>query len=506
MQLQDLLPLMSKMYLSRTVDSFLKDVKLYEEDEMRNIILKNIEEFRNDKRVKSNLNFRTTDRDITLLNRLILKCLLGSQNYILTEKQLHKEVLDLQSQILHDSQDEDYMNAKIDATAGRVYTAVLNTAWLKDDALNEHEINILYTLRDEFNLSIRDHYLLESKIGRFPRKNGKLHSTQNIDQSLKDLQQRGIVVRIKSDAPYYVIPSDIVRIVRYEMGEELRTETYQQLLKDLNLTQLKQVLSSMNINTSGVKEAIIERIIKYNILPSQTLANLSNTELTQFLRSKEGVRISGNKEEKIQNIIDYYENITTKADSDPTDERSIYYDFMDQLASRNYKALRANRVIQKDVNVETYFEQATEYLFEKKLGLQLEEMPGSKHADGRIKFDTKSVMLWDNKSTEKSYTFPNAHFDQFLGYIRSEKMRVAVFLIVAHDFTQEAINQAQKLKVFSEQDTGVALIRTEDLKYIAEHWKEYSEQKKPEFNLQVFNLTAEMNRQLLTNRMEWIIN
>lgn len=147
MQLQDLLPLMSKMYLSRTVDSFLKDVKLYEEDEMRNIILKNIEEFRNDKRVKSNLNFRTTDRDITLLNRLILKCLLGSQNYILTEKQLHKEVLDLQSQILHDSQDEDYMNAKIDATAGRVYTAVLNTAWLKDDALNEHEINILYTLR-----------------------------------------------------------------------------------------------------------------------------------------------------------------------------------------------------------------------------------------------------------------------------------------------------------------------------------------------------------------------
>ncbi|QQK81265.1 hypothetical protein HUG20_16025 [Salicibibacter cibi] len=111
MHLQDVLPMMTKMYLTRTVDSFLKDVKLSDEEEMRDIIIINLDEFKNTDRVKRNLNFRTTDRDITLLNRLILKCLLGSENYILSEKQLHKDVLALQAQILEDSKDESYMSA-----------------------------------------------------------------------------------------------------------------------------------------------------------------------------------------------------------------------------------------------------------------------------------------------------------------------------------------------------------------------------------------------------------
>ncbi|QQK81264.1 SAP domain-containing protein [Salicibibacter cibi] len=387
----------------------------------------------------------------------------------------------------------------------RVYTAVLNTAWKKDEALNAHEINILYTLRDEFGLTIRDHYLMESTIERFPQKGNKMHSTRHVDNSLKDLQLRGIVLRFKSDETYYVIPSDIVRVVRYEMGEELRNETYIQLLNNLNVSQLRSILSSMNINVSGKKDNLIERTLKYNILPSQALAHLSSSDLTQFLRTLEGVNISGTKEDKVQNIIDYFENITVRVDSDPTDERSIYYDFFEELASRNYKSLRTNKVIDKDVNVEKYFEEGTKYLFEKKLGLQIEEMPGSKHADGKIKMDAKTSLLWDNKSTEKPYTFPEEHVEQFLSYIRSEKTKVSMFVIIAHDFSPEAATQAQKLKVFSEGDTGVALIKAEDLKFVAENWKDYSGHKSPYFDLQVFNLTQVLDRKLLSSRMDWII-
>src|SRR5690554_1302084 len=101
-------------------------------------------------------------------------------------------------------------------------------------------------------------------------------------------------------------------------------------------------------------------------------------------------------------------------------------------------------------------------------------MNGSKHADGKLIYNSKEIILWDNKSTEKPYTFPEEHFDQFLGYIRSENTRVKLFLIITFDFTQEAINHAQKLKAFSEQDTDVALIKAEDLKYVAENWKENS--------------------------------
>lgn len=84
-------------------------------------------------------------------------------------------------------------------------------------------------------------------------------------------------------------------------------------------------------------------------------------------------------------------------------------------------------------------------------------------------------------------------------------MRVTLFLIIVHDYTREAIAQAQKLKAFSEQDTDVALIKSTDLAYIAEEWKCFSNQKKPKFNLQVFNMTGELTRTLLLSRMEWAL-
>lgn len=61
-------------------------------------------------------------------------------------------------------------------------------------------------------------------------------------------------------------------------------------------------------------------------------------------------------------------------------------------------------------------------------------------------------------------------------------MRVTLFLIIVHDYTKEAVAQAQKLEAFSEQDTDVALIKASDLVYVAEQWKNYSDQKNPTFN------------------------
>src|SRR5690625_3375593 len=156
------------------------------------------------------------------------------------------------------------------------------------------------------------------------------------------------------------------------------------------------------------------------------------------------------KKEKVQNIIDYYEMLSAPTSSDPTDERARLYDFYEELASRDYKTLRVNKVIEKDINVDNYFEEATRYLFERKLKLDLVEMEGTRHADGKIQFNQKEVILWDNKSTEEPYTFPENHFNQFLRYIRSEEMRVTLFLIIVHDYKMEAIALAQKLKEFSE--------------------------------------------------------
>lgn len=504
MYLQDILPKMSKLYLGRIVDSFLKDVHMETEEEMREVILKNIDEFQNKERVKKYLDFTDESRDMALLNEVILMSLMEKEGYLLSEADLYQEVEDMQKEILSQSADDDYIDRFIPKESRRIYTAVLGEAWKKDESLNEHEINILNVLRNELDLSKREHHLLESRIGRFPQKGNKLHSHQQIGRSLINLQTRGLILRFRDETTtYYVIPKDIARILRYEMGGELRNEVYETLLNDLSVTQLREILSQLDFNVSGVKEVLVNRIIYHNILPSTALKVFSSKELSDTLRRLEGARISGTKKEKIQNIIDYYEMLSTPTSSDSTDERARLYDFYEELASRDYQTLRINKIIEKDIEVDNYFEDATRYIFEKKLGVKLMEMEGTRRADGKIQFNQGEVILWDNKSTEKPYTFSEKNFNQFLRYIRAEKMRVTLFLVIVHDYTKEAVAQAQKLKAFSEEDTDVALIKAADLAYVAEQWKSYSDQKYPEFNLQVFNMTGELTRNLLLSRMEW---
>ncbi len=503
MYLQDILPKMTKLYLGRIVDSFLKDVQMETEDEMRSVVLKNIDEFQNKDRVKRNLDFSDEPRDVTLLNEMILMSLMEKEGYILSESDILKEVLEMEKEILEQSNDQEYIEKFIPKDAKQIYRSVLYEAWKKDDSLNAHEINILNVLRNELELSKRDHYLMECQIGRFPQKGNKFHTHQQINRSLINLQTRGLILRFREDTSYYIIPEDIARVIRYEMGGELRNEVYKTLLNDLNVNQLRDVLSSLNFNVSGRKENLVERIINHNILPSTALKTFSSTELTEILRTLEGTKISGSKKEKVQNIIDYYEMLSSPELSDPTDDRARLYDFFEEFAARDYKTLRVNKIIEKDKQVDNYFEEATRYLFERKFGLNLMEMKGTKHADGKIQFNNTNVVLWDNKSTEEPYNFPEDHFNQFLRYIRSEEMRVTLFLVIVQDYTTEAVAQAQKLKAFSEEDTDVALIKASDLKYVAEQWRSYSDQKSPEFNLQVFNMSGELTRNSLMSRLEW---
>lgn len=426
MYLQDILPKMSKLYLGRIVDSFLKDVHMETEEEMREVILKNIDEFQNKERVKNYLDFIREPRDLALLNELILMALMEKEGYLLTEANLYKEVEDMEKAILKQSKDDSYMNRFIPQDVNRIYSAVLDEAWKKDESLNEHEINILEVLRRELDLTKRDHYLIESRIGRFPQKNNVLHTHQQISKSLINLQTRGIILRFKDDASYYIIPTDIARVLRYQMGGELRNEVYETLLNDLSVSQLREILLHLDFNVNGVKEAIVARIIKHNILPSTALKVFSTKELSDVLRKLEGAKVSGTKKEKIQNIIDYYEMLSSPMSSDPTDDRSRLFDFYEELAARDYKTLRVNKVIDKDIEVDNYFEEATRYIFERKFGLDVLPMEGTRHADGKLPFSKQEVVLWDNKSTEAPYHFPDNHFNQFLRYIRSEKMRVTL--------------------------------------------------------------------------------
>src|SRR5699024_2017479 len=115
--------------------------------------------------------------------------------------------------------------------------------------------------------------------------------------------------------------------------------------------------------------SLVGRIIRFGVLPSIALKEFNTDELSNLLRSLDGPRISGSKAEKVETLIDYYEHSLLPAASDPMDYRSQYYDLFEELAERNYKALRRCELIAKDLHIEHYFEEATNYLFEKKIGI-----------------------------------------------------------------------------------------------------------------------------------------
>src|SRR5699024_4783507 len=374
MYMGDVFSKIYKMHLLRIVDRFLRADRMDLEEEIKDIILRNIDELQNKERIIKKLDVSDESRDVALLNEMILMSLMKQQGYISTENYLYEIVESLEKEILEQSEDETYLDKAMPTESRRIFNAVIDAAWKKDDMLNAHEMNILNVLRTELKLSKHSQYLLECKIGRFPRKGNKLHTTQQIGKSLIKLQSRGLILRFREDTSYYIIQKEIERTLRNVMRIELRNEVYTSLLEDLNNGQLKNILDYIEASVSGRKNELIERIISHDILPSTALNVLGSAELTNVLRNLEGARISGTKENKIQNIIDFYEKLSTPSLSDPTDERSRLYDFYEELASRDYKSLRVNKIINKDVEVENHFEEATRYLFEKKLNVPLLNM------------------------------------------------------------------------------------------------------------------------------------
>src|SRR5690625_5953939 len=122
------------------------------------------------------------------------------------------------------------------------------------------------------------------------------------------------------------------------------------MLNDLKINKLREILAYLIINVSGIKEEVVDRVLTHNTLPAIALQVFSSKDLSAILRDLEGTKISGTKNEKVQNIIDYYEMLSTPTISDPTDERARLFDFYEELAVRDYKTLRNNKVIDKDID------------------------------------------------------------------------------------------------------------------------------------------------------------
>ncbi|MBD3223104.1 MAG: hypothetical protein GF313_00125, partial [Caldithrix sp.] len=384
MRVSEAVKLMSKSYLNRIVDSFTKDFTKESEAQSQDIIVKNVNELADQKRIKNLIQIYEESYDKQILQSYVLEALLEQPEYIAEESVIINTVQEVEKAILKESQSENCFQFT-DSHDLDILRTVLDVA-IDDSILSKEELRLIRHLRQRLGLSEKDQFLLLAQLNHYPREGNKIHTSSDCRDILLNLQKKGVVFYCNhlENGPAYVIPVELIPGVRSAIGFELTETAHSLLLNNLQVNQLSTVLDGCGVTKSGTKEDLIQRIINIDIQPSQVLNFLSNNELYALCKKLPGTAVSGLKEDRIERIIDYYDNLVIKPSSESTDEGEFYYDYLKELAIRDRKNLLTYKVIKKDKEMEKAFEIGTKYLFTKKLKLTLEELSGNDIPDGCI--------------------------------------------------------------------------------------------------------------------------
>ena len=501
MKVADAIKQMSKLPLQRIVDSFTKDFPKPNEDQARDIILRNVEELTDGKRIAAVLQFDGPFKD-QIRQILMLEAFVNRPDWSATEQETVESLTGLEQGVLDAAAEEDSLRYQ-DPERIEILKDVLRAA-LRDRMITFSELNLLRTLRDSLGLSEAVFRIVLAQLDHFPQRGNVLHTPSECRDMLNALQRGGIVFHCnKADGSPYVIPEEIRPSVMNALGLELGLNAWGLLLDTLTVSQLKQALAAKKLPTSGTKPELKGRVMSSGVSPSRLLDVLSSGDLYKLCSSLSGVAVSGTKAQRIQRIIRYFANLITKEVDEEASPDERYYKYLPELARRDRENLLANQIVSKDIEIEHGFEAATRFLFESRLGLKLVEMSGTEHPDGCIRFGGRrkrsgDVLMWDNKSTEAAYTFPPSHFRQFKRYIRDSRDPVACFLVVVAVPDDSAMDRVWQLAAQC-AGTNIALIAAEDLGWVAEEW--WSRGAKGRFNLEVLNMTGILSRPLLEQRM-----
>ena len=501
MKLADAIKQMSKLPLQRIVDSFTKDFPKPDEIQARDIILRNVEDLTDPDRITTVLRFDGPFSE-QIRQTCMLEAFVNRPDWSASEQDIVEGLRQLEQNVLDAAVGEDSLRYE-DPQHVDILSDVLMAA-LKDDHITVGELNLLHALRDSIGMSEAVFRIVLAQLEHFPQPGNVLNTPSDCRDVLNKLQRGGIVFHCnKADGSPYVIPDEVQASVMNALGLELGLHAWELLLDTLTVNQMKQVLTRKKLPTSGPKLELKGRVISSGMRPSRVLGILSNQELHKLCSSLPGVPVSGTKAERIRRIIGYFANLITKEVSDEASPGERLYKYLPELARRDRENLLANQIITKDIDIERGFEAATRFLFESRLGAKLMEMAGSEHPDGCIRFGGRrrtrgDVLMWDNKSTEGTYSFPPSHLRQFKRYIRDASDPVACFLVIVAKPDDSAVERVWQLAAQCDS-TQIAVIAAEDLGWVAEEW--WSRNPDGRFNLEVLNITGIFSRPLLEQRM-----
>lgn len=495
---------MSKMYLGRVLDSFTKDIGPQEEDEAREYINRNADELAKPANVARRLDLFELDHSTRVLVYYVLEALINAHECVLTERELVERVRKRENEVIDAAEADDALQYAEDRAVDIMQT-VLETAF-EDDQMSRDEYRLVQRLREKLNLTRRHQRLIEAQIGAFPKPEGEPHTSSEVNEALLHLQRQGIVFHCNraDDGHSVVLPEEIQEGVKKVLGIDLSDGARELLWKNLSVDNLQEILRDQNLPIYGTKDEVVARVLSSGIRPTEAMESLKSDDLRRVCSRLPGVKVSGTKAERIDRIVDHFDNLVIRDLPEETEEGERYYEYLVELAERDRQNLLANDVISKDLDINDAFEEGTRYLFRHRLGVEIKNEEGNDHPDGTIDLDDGTLFMWDNKSSADVYTFPNSHVRQFKRYIRdSVDHRVNVFMIVVPDVADEAEQNCIRLKQESQHDSDVAIVRAEDLKWVAENWADYT--AADDFDLAVFNNTGILRRDKLEQMMDVLL-
>jgi len=479
----------------RIATAYVADYRRLEFDELKEFLVKTAQQYTSYENISARLDELRLDsnRAVRIIAPILLRDYLLDQDDFISEcKETDSAILNHEKTIIDESNNFDFSKISKDLA---LFKHMLDTAWALNDDISIDEKNLLESLRKYLSISIREQQVLEAKSGRFPNIGNVLHTFDDIEMARKALQTKGLLMCIKnSDGNTCdIIPDDIAALIRKYYNIEIRSYGYEKMvdyvIKKTNKQYLVDIVkkASSNYKTANIEISNnptvqeLKTIIIKNILPSNLIGGFSPrdgmdaTDISVWC-GELGLLMSGNKNALIERVLNYYDSMR-RIELKVEDSREKYVAVYSELASRDLKFLRANDIIDKDLQCERYFEEATNYIFEKMLLNKPLTLTGTEHPDGKLSFKDKYIM-WDNKSKETAVNLKD-HILQFDRYIKSADKDVTVFMVIAPEFTPQSVQECMDYSL--NNDTQILLITANELKIVAELWNK-------KHNGEIFNL------------------
>jgi len=260
--------------------------------------------------IKRNIEFRMPPADT------ILEILLDAPDYRIKVDDLKSAVKKRIADYVQASGTIDFRDT---AKNYRLYAKMLSAAWDHEGDIDDSEANLLRVLRQELGITRKEHQLIMAH----PDVDRLHFNAAEYDEALEFLTQEGIVlVCCGRPDSFYVLSNETAQSLLELWDFEMKRCQYDRLIERLSKPQLVRALKSAGLRTSGSNAELGTRLAEHEIPPTRVLSELPGTELVTLL-AKLGAQKSGNKEDRILRVIDYFKSdadITVPIEEKPTPE------------------------------------------------------------------------------------------------------------------------------------------------------------------------------------------